>query len=174
MRREPVDAPDCRRAGWIDKLRATRLGRSARRVRAIKADQAAQLRLLDLQSVDSALAQLDHRRRTLPEHAEIARLRADRAAVAADLVAADTIVSDLEREQAKAESDLEPVRERLVRNRKRIADGTVPDPKALSAMVEEVEHLKKRIGDLEDAELEVMEQLESATAAPRPAANPDG
>ena len=32
-------------------------------------------------------------------------------------------------------------------------------------MVEEVEHLKKRIGDLEDAELEVMEQLETATAA---------
>jgi len=134
-------------------------------VRAIKADQAAQLRLLDLQSVDSALAQLDHRRRTLPEHAEIARRRADRAAVVSDLVAVDTTVSDLEREQAKAESDLEPVRERLVRNQKRIADGSVPDPKALGAMIEEVEHLKKRIGDLEDAELEVMEQLESATAA---------
>ena len=32
-------------------------------------------------------------------------------------------------------------------------------------MVAEVDHLKKRIGDLEDAELEVMEQLESAVAA---------
>ena len=39
-------------------------------------------------------------------------------------------------------------------------------------MVEEVEHLKKRIRDLEDAELEVMEQLESAVADPRPAAGP--
>ena len=37
-------------------------------------------------------------------------------------------------------------------------------PKALSSMVAEVDHLKKRIGDLEDAELEVMEQLEQAVA----------
>jgi predicted nucleic acid-binding Zn-ribbon protein len=57
---------------------------------------------------------------------------------------------------------LEPVRERLRRNQARIADGTVADPKALSSMVEEVSHLKKRISDLEDAELEVMEQLEAA------------
>ena len=73
-------------------------------------------------------------------------------------------MSDLELEQAKAESDLEPVRERLVRNQRRIADGSVPDAKALASMVAEVDHLKKRIGDLEDAELEVMEQLESAVA----------
>ena len=131
---------------------------------AIKADHGSQLRLLDLQATDSALAQLDHRRRNLPEHAELARLRAEHAAAASDLVAADTAVSDLELEQAKAESDLDPVRERLVRNRRRIADGSVPDAKALSSMVAEVDHLKKRIGDLEDAELEVMEQLEQAVA----------
>ena len=79
-------------------------------------------------------------------------------------MAADTAVSDLELEQTKAESDLEPVRERLARNQRRIADGSVPDAKALSSMVAEVDHLKKRIGDLEDAELEVMEQLEQAVA----------
>jgi uncharacterized protein len=133
-------------------------------LRTIKADPGSQQRLLDLQATDTALAQLDHRRRTLPEHAELARLRTEQAAVESDLVAADTAVSDLELEQAKAESDLEPVRERLVRNQRRIADGSVPDAKALSSMVAEVEHLKKRIGDLEDAELEVMEQLEQAVA----------
>jgi predicted nucleic acid-binding Zn-ribbon protein len=71
----------------------------------------------------------------LPEHAELARLkdRAGRGRV--DLVAADTAVSDLELEQVKAESDLEPVRERLARNQRRIADGSVPDAKALSSMV---------------------------------------
>lgn len=79
-------------------------------------------------------------------------------------MAADTAVSDLELEQTKAESDLEPVRERLARNQRRIADGSVPDAKALGSMVAEVDHLKKRIADLEDAELEVMEQLESAVA----------
>lgn len=128
---------------------------------AIKAEPGAQLRLLDVQAVDTAVAQLQHRRKTLPEHAEIARLRTERAALASELVASDTAVSDLELEQARAESDLEPVRQRLVRNQQRIANGTVADPKALASMVEEVEHLKKRIGDLEDAELEIMEQLET-------------
>lgn len=133
-------------------------------MRAIRADKAAQLRLLDLQTVDTTLAQLNHRRQTLPQHAEVARLRAGRAALASDLVAAETTISDLELEQAKAEADLDPVRERLNRNQVRIANGTVADPKALSSMLEEVSHLKKRISDLEDAELEVMEQLETAVA----------
>jgi predicted nucleic acid-binding Zn-ribbon protein len=133
-------------------------------MRAIRADKTAQLRLLDLQTVDTTLAQLNHRRQRLPHHAQVARLRAERAALASDLVAAETAISDLELEQAKAETDLEPVRERLNRNQVRIANGTVADPKALSSMLEEVSHLKRRISDLEDAELEVMEQLETALA----------
>jgi predicted nucleic acid-binding Zn-ribbon protein len=131
-------------------------------MRAIRADKSAQLRLLDLQTVDTTLAQLNHRRQALPQHATISKLRAERAALASDLVGADTRVSDLEMEQAKAETDLEPVRERLSRNQTRITNGAVADPKALSSMVAEVDHLKKRISDLEDAELEVMEQLEAA------------
>lgn len=135
-----------------------------RRMRAIRADKDAQLRLLDLQKVDTTLAQLDHRRQALSQHAAIVRLRTQQAALASNLVAAETAISDLEVEQAKAETDLEPVRERLNRNQARIANGAVADPKALSSMIEEVSHLKKRISDLEDAELEVMEQLEGAVA----------
>src|SRR4029453_9192212 len=139
--------------------------RLSRRMRAIRADKDAQLRLLDLQAVDTTLAQLNHRRQTLPQHAVIAKLRTDRAAVASELVAAETRISDLELEQAKAETDLEPVRERLSRNQTRITNGAIADPKALSSMLEEVDHLKKRISDLEDAELDVMEQLEAAMAS---------
>lgn len=128
----------------------------------IKADIGSQRRLLDLQTVDTALAQLEHRRRTLPEHAEMTRLNSERSSLAASLVAADTEVSDLELETRKAEVDLDPVRQRLVRNQRRIADGSVPDPKALASLVDEVGHLQKRISDLEDAELEIMERLETA------------
>ena len=134
-------------------------------MRAIRADKGAQLSLLDLQSVDTTLAQLHHRRQTLPQHGAIAKLRTERVAVASDLVAAETRISDLELEQAKAEADLEPVRERLSRNQVRITNGAIADPKALSSMLEEVIHLKKRISDLEDAELDVMEQLEAALAS---------
>jgi hypothetical protein len=98
----------------------------------------------------------------LPEHAELVRLQAERAALASDLVEADTRVSDLEGDQTKAERDLEPVRQRLIRDEQRIADGSVSDGKALGGLVEEVAHLKRRISDLEDAELEVMEALEAA------------
>jgi predicted nucleic acid-binding Zn-ribbon protein len=131
------------------------------RVSAIRADVTAQLRLLDLQAVDSALAQLAQRRRTLPEQAALDRLNADLADVSSDLVGAQTRVSDLELATSRAEADLAPVQQRLVRNEQRIADGTV-DAKSLGSMVEEVAHLRRRIGDLEDLELESMEALEQA------------
>jgi predicted nucleic acid-binding Zn-ribbon protein len=133
-------------------------------VSAIRADVTAQLRLLDLQAVDSALAQLGQRRRTLPEQAVLDRLTAASADVSSDLVGAQTRVSDLELDLERAETDLEPVRQRLVRNEKRIADGTV-DAKSLGSMVEEVAHLRRRISDLEDLELEAMEALEQAQGA---------
>jgi predicted nucleic acid-binding Zn-ribbon protein len=132
-------------------------------VRAIRADVTAQLRLLDLQAVDSALARLVQRRRTLPEQAALDRLLAESAAASEDLVGAQTRVSDLELATERAEADLEPVRQRLSRNEKRIAEGTV-DAKSLSSMVDEVAHLRRRIGDLEDVELEHMEALEQAQA----------
>lgn len=130
----------------------------------IKASKDAQQLLLQVQELDSAVLQLAHRRRTLPELAELQRLAVESDELDDALVAAETAVSDLESDQTRAEADLEPVRQRLTRNQQRIADGTVADPKALNSMIEEVEHLKKRIGDLEDAELEVMEALEEATA----------
>ena len=136
-------------------------GRRREEVRAIRADVTAQLRLLDLQAVDSTLGRLAQQRRTLPEQAELERLVTDSARITEDLVGAQTRVSDLELANERAEADLEPVRQRLVRNEKRIADGTV-DAKSLGSMVEEVAHLRRRISDLEDVELEVMEALEQA------------
>ncbi len=142
----------------------TRVGATPPQEVTIKASKDAQLLLLQVQALDSAVLQLGHRRRTLPELGELQRLAVEVDELDDALVAAETAVSDLESDQARAEADLEPVRERLARNQQRIADGTVADPKALNSMVDEVEHLKKRIGDLEDAELEVMEALEEATA----------
>jgi predicted nucleic acid-binding Zn-ribbon protein len=119
---------------------------------------------LDLQAVDTTIAQLRHRRANLPEHAQLVKLDAERAAADADLVGAETRVSDLELAQRQAERDLEPVRERRRRNQQRVDDGSIGDPKALRGLVEEIQHLDRRISDLEDAELELMEQLEAATA----------
>lgn len=119
---------------------------------------------MDLQAVDTAVAQLRHRRANLPEHAQLAKLEAERETASSALIEAETKVSDLELAQRQAEADLEPVRERRKRNQERVDNGSVGDAKALTSLVEEIQHLGRRIGDLEDAELEVMEQLESAVA----------
>lgn len=124
----------------------------------------AQRGLLDLQAVDTAIARLEHRRRSLPEHAEIAQGQRTRAELGEAIVAARTVVADLELEMEKAEADLVPVKERQARDQHRLDDGAVTDGKQLTALIDEIEHLKRRISDLEDIELEVMEKLEAATA----------
>jgi predicted nucleic acid-binding Zn-ribbon protein len=128
----------------------------------LKADPFAQLKLLDLQHVDSTLDQLTHQARTLPEHAALAALAERRTDVSDAHGRLTTEVSDLARAQRKADADVEQVRTRRSRNRDRIDGGLVSDPKQLQAMQHEIRSLDNRISDLEDEELEVMEQLEGA------------
>jgi predicted nucleic acid-binding Zn-ribbon protein len=128
----------------------------------VKAAPEAQQRLLEVQARDTAIAQGEHRRKSLPEHAQITEHQLARRQLSEAVVGAETVLGDLEAELAKAEADLVPVRERLARNQKRVDDGAA-DPKALRAMIDEIEHLKQRISTLEDAQLELMEQVEDAT-----------
>ena len=129
----------------------------------MNAEPADQLRLLDLQVLDSKLDQLAHRRRTLPKLAELQALETklgqlrDVHAVSA---AAD---SDLAREQAKAEADVDQVRARADRDRKLLDSGT-GSAKDLENLQHELESLAKRQADLEDVVLEVMEKVESSSA----------
>ncbi|MEJ2579800.1 MAG: C4-type zinc ribbon domain-containing protein [Kineosporiaceae bacterium] len=120
-----------------------------------------QWRLLDVQAHDTRLTQIAHRRRTLPEHAEVEQLRERLARTGDDLVAARTAVHDRTRELAKAEADVEQVRARATRNQARLdaGQGSVKD---LQALQHELGSLAERQSVLEDAELEVMERLEAA------------
>jgi len=121
-----------------------------------------QWRLLDVQAHDTRLAQIAHRRRTLPEHAELEELARQARRYADELVAARTVVTDVTRELSKAEADVEQVRVRAARNRARM-DAGQGSAKDLQALQHEVESLGARQAVLEDAELEVMERLEQAT-----------
>ncbi|MFD7735450.1 zinc ribbon domain-containing protein [Kitasatospora phosalacinea] len=128
----------------------------------MNAAPADQIRLLDLQAFDSRLDQLAHRRRTLPEHAEIDKATADHNALKDLVVAAQAQLGDTTREQTKAEADVEQVRARAARNQQRMDSGAVSSPKDLENLQHENTSLAKRQGDLEDIVLEVMERLESA------------
>lgn len=128
----------------------------------VKADPFVQLRLLELQALDSALDRLAHRRRTLPEIAEIERLEKAVDALRDDTVRASTEVSDLAREQKKFEDEIEQVRARRSRDEERLASGAITVSKQLEELQHEVATLTRRQSDLEDSELEVMERAEAA------------
>jgi predicted nucleic acid-binding Zn-ribbon protein len=130
----------------------------------VKADPFVQLRLLDLQALDSALDRLAHRRRTLPELAEIERLEKAVDALRDDTVRAQTEVSDLARESKKFEDEIEQVRTRKARDEDRLASGAITVAKQLEEIQHEVATLTRRQSDLEDQELEVMERAETAQA----------
>lgn len=130
----------------------------------MKAAASAQRRLLDLQQEDTALAQVEHRKHALPEHAAITEAKTVRVKLKQDHLAAQTRLADLQADLEKAEADLVPVRERKVRDQQRLDAGAVSDPKALQGLIDEIEHLGRRISELEDVQLEAMEQVEQASA----------
>lgn len=130
----------------------------------MKADPFVQLRLLDLQALDSAVDRLAHQRRTLPALADITRLDRLVASRRDDVILAETLVADLQRELDKAETDIEQVRTRKARDEQRLASGAITVAKQLTEIEHEVATLARRQSDLEDAELEVMERMETAQA----------
>src|SRR5262249_61240572 len=72
----------------------------------VKASPEAQLRLLELADLDTELGRLDHRRRTLPETAELEALSVRATQVKDEITGAGTDLSDLDREQKRAEREL--------------------------------------------------------------------
>jgi uncharacterized protein len=127
----------------------------------VKASPEAQLRLLELADLDAELARLDHRRQTLPEIAQLAQISTRSQELRDGIVMADTELSDMGREQTRAERDVEQVRQRIDRDRSRLDGGQVSAARELSNLQSEVESLLRRQSDLEEVVLDVMERRES-------------
>ena len=72
-----------------------------------------------------------------------------------------TELDDVQREVAKAESDVQLVRDRAARDQARLDAGT-GSAKDLQAIQHELTSLARRQSELEDIELEVMERAEAA------------
>jgi predicted nucleic acid-binding Zn-ribbon protein len=130
----------------------------------LKADPSRQWRLLDLQAIDTRLDQIAHARKSLPEHAVLADLETKAAGLDSLLVRARTELGDIQREVAKAESDVQLVRDRAARDQARLDSGT-GSAKDLQAIQHELESLVRRQSELEDVEIEVMERAEDAESA---------
>ena len=130
----------------------------------LNASAADQQGLLVLQAYDSRLDQLDRQRGRLPEHEQIASNSARLAELRDLLIAAETEESDVAREQAKAEADVDQVRARAARDRERLDRGQVGSPRELESLQHEIGSLARRQSDLEDVVLEIMERRESGQA----------
>lgn len=129
-----------------------------------KASPAEQLRLLDLQALDSRIRALRNQARSTSDNPEIAALTASLGQAERSLTAARTECADIERELARAEADVASVTARMQRDQAHLDSGK-GGSKELTALQAEVVSLQRRRGDLEDVELEVMERLEAARAA---------
>lgn len=119
--------------------------------------------LLDLADLDRRIAAAETGRKNPPQAARIAELTAQKQGQSQELAQRLGVRDDVQLELTRLESDVSVASARRDRDRDRLA--TASDPKQAVAYENEITALTKRLSDLEDAELEVMERLEQAEAA---------
>ena len=130
---------------------------------ALKATPETQALLLDLQALDTRLAQLDHRARSLPEIAALVELQAAAEALRIRRTEQNGVAENTQIELSRLEADVALVEERIARDAARLqASSSVKD---VAALEQELAALRKRQDDLEEIELTVMERLDEEQSA---------
>ncbi|MFT4215464.1 MAG: C4-type zinc ribbon domain-containing protein [Microbacterium sp.] len=129
----------------------------------MKSSPADQLLLLELARLDAAIAHADHSRRNPEQTARVQELLAQRQAQSAELTTLLGARDDAKAELGRLESDVALVDARAARDTERLA--VTSNVKEAQGLEHELASLARRKSDLEDAELEIMERLETADAA---------
>lgn len=129
----------------------------------MNASPADQRRLIEVAELDTRIRQADHARRNPPQAARVQELRTRRQELAQEHVTRLGLRDDLRIELSRIESDVSVVDARTARDSERLAASS--NPKEAQGLESELASLARRKSDLEDAELEVMERLESADAS---------
>jgi hypothetical protein len=129
----------------------------------MKATLSDQRAILDIQNFDFTQATLNNKAVNLPEISAINSLTI-KANNARDLrIAAETELSDVKRELARAEGDVEQIVTRITRDETRLASGTGA-PKELEQLQHELGSLATRRSELEEIELEIMMRIDDIKA----------
>lgn len=127
---------------------------------AVSATPAEQRRLYDLQQVDTAIRQLQHRRANLPEQRALDSNAELLVAIAAEYAGSTERLDRLERQQRWHEAEIATVDTRRKTEDGRMYSGQITSERELEALRSELSSLRGRKSDLEDALLEIMEQRE--------------
>lgn len=120
--------------------------------------------LLAVQEHDTSIDQLSHRRRTLPARAELEAAMAELAKLEQRAGEVDANRHELARAQQRLEDEIAAISDRATQHDKTLYSGTISNPRELQAMQDEIASLRRRISQLEDQELELMEQIEPLDA----------
>ena len=126
----------------------------------IAASPAQQRRLLDLQLIDTAIRQLEHRRSNLPEQVALDDNAAVLSQISADHAGATEQLDRLRSQQQRHEGEIATVDSRRKSEEGRMYSGLITSEKEVEALRHEIHALRNRKSDLEDALLEIMEQRE--------------
>ncbi|ROS63137.1 hypothetical protein EDF42_2838 [Curtobacterium sp. PhB172] len=128
----------------------------------MKAAPEDQVILLDVQRLDNDVTRIAHRITSLQKGDQLTGLGTKAAGLRSELVAATGLVEDAERELARLESDTATAQARVERDTTMLQN--VSNSKDATGLQNELESLQRRIGGLETAELEVMENLDGLRA----------
>ncbi len=128
----------------------------------MKASHNDQRAILEVQLLDDQLAALARREAILPESAALNATVIKRNNVRDLRIAAETERTDVKRELARAEGDVEQIVARIQRDEARLNSGT-GTPKELEQTQHELVTLGLRRAELEEAELAIMVQVEGIT-----------
>ena len=125
----------------------------------MKASASDQRSILDIQKFDLSTATLKNKAATLPELAEINTTTIKQTNIRDLRIAAETELSDVKRELARAEGDVEQVVTRITRDETRLSSGT-----GTATELEQTQHelgtLAGRRAELEEVELEIMMRVD--------------
>ncbi|HEX8804896.1 MAG TPA: C4-type zinc ribbon domain-containing protein [Acidimicrobiales bacterium] len=120
--------------------------------------------LLAVQEHDTHVDQLVHRSQTLPVRAEIARHEDAVVDLDARLREVEARHGELTRSQQRLEHEITSLGDKANQAEKRLYSGAVSNPRELQALQDDVASIRRRIGQVEDEELQVMELLEPVEA----------
>jgi predicted nucleic acid-binding Zn-ribbon protein len=120
--------------------------------------------LLAVQEHDTSADQIAHRRATLPARAELEQVMDRIGEVEKEIVDVEARKHELVRVQQRLEDEITSLTDKAVAHDKTLYSGAIANPRELQAMQDEIAALRRRIGQLEDQEIELMEQIEPLDA----------
>ena len=117
--------------------------------------------LLTLQTHDSAVDRLRHRRATLPERAELENRRAAHTELERQRVEVTNLRDTELREEKRLDDEVRSLEAKAKAEDARMYSGTISSPRELQAMQADIDQLRRKAAEREDEELEVMVRREA-------------